>query len=149
MEHLPGQKIIEMEVRDAREEEFEEVLRKARALDLDLSEAKCGQFLVASKGGAILGFGRLRRYTDCVELATLGVVKTEQQKGIGSALVKALLKKSGSEVYLTTVIPDYFSRFGFVKTGNFPEVLNKKMDFCASFGFHTTEIFVMKHKQKP
>jgi N-acetylglutamate synthase-like GNAT family acetyltransferase len=146
MAYLPGQKNIEVEIRPAKQEELGAIVRKAGVLELDIAETDAGQFLVAVRGDSIRGFGRLRPYRDFTELATLGVMAPDQMKGIGSLVVRALLKKAGGEVYLTTVIPAYFSRFGFSKADDYPAELNKKMDFCRSFGFHAGEIFVMKHQ---
>jgi N-acetylglutamate synthase-like GNAT family acetyltransferase len=145
MGYLPGQKMkVSVDVRSACSGELEEVLSKAGVLDLDLTDAHYDQFVVACKEKEIVGFGRIRRYEECVEVATLGVVEAEQKKGIGSAVVKELLGRTSGEVYLTTVIPQYFSRLGFKEVKDFPDVLKKKLDFCRSFGFHAEEIFVMK-----
>jgi N-acetylglutamate synthase-like GNAT family acetyltransferase len=133
-----------MIVRSAKAEEMEEIISKAGALDLDLSEARYDQFVVACNDTQIVGFGRLRTYPSCMEVATVGVVQAEQHKGIGSVVVAELLKRAGKEVFVTSVIPGYFSRFGFRPVKDFPEVLMKKLDFCRSFGFHSEEIFVMK-----
>jgi N-acetylglutamate synthase-like GNAT family acetyltransferase len=144
METLLKQKQVEISVEKAARADMEDIARKADALDLDCTNLGYEQFVVARRNGVILGFGRLKKYYDWSELATLGVVKEEQGKGIGTAIVCELLKEKGTDVYVTCVIPEYFSRFGFYAVKEFPKLLMKKYDFCRSFGFADNEVFVMK-----
>ncbi|HEY6162026.1 MAG TPA: GNAT family N-acetyltransferase [Bacteroidia bacterium] len=147
METFPGQKQIEISIEKAVRGDMEDIARKADALDLDCTNLSYEQFMVARRNGVILGFGRLKRYYDWSELATLGVVKEEQGKGIGTAIVCELLREKGTDVYVTCVIPKYFSRFGFYEVKEFPKLLMKKYDFCRSFGFAGDEVFVMRMRE--
>lgn len=131
-------------VSPAAENDLAEIVRLARILDLDCEDLSWNQFLLARTGHAIIGFGRLRSYGTCTEIATVGVVPEERKKGVGSAVVSALIAKGPREIYVTCVIPDFFSRFGFKPVKEYPPVLEKKVDFCKQYDFREDQIFVMK-----
>jgi N-acetylglutamate synthase-like GNAT family acetyltransferase len=124
--------------------DMSDLLLKAKALDLDCEGMDLSEFTIARKGKEIIGFGRLKRYDVCLEASTIGVIKEEQGKGIGSMIVNELLKRSTEDLYLICVIPAFFERFGFAEVNVFPDVLLKKCEFCHSFGYKKGEVFVMK-----
>ena len=144
MEFLSEQKINKITISDASEADMETVIAEAKALDLDGQDANTDQFVVARNENKIVGFGRIKKYADCMEVSTVGVVRDQQRMGIGTMVVNALLNKIKGEVYVICVIPEYFSRFGFVPVKDFPKVLLDKCNFCHSFGYKEGEVFVMK-----
>lgn len=125
--------------------DFAEIERLARSFDLDWEEASPVQFLVAKKENQIVGFGRLRIYETCAEIATVGVIHPERNKGVGTALVNELVRTGPEEVFVTCVIPRFFARIGFKAVKQYPAVLQKKVDFCKVYDFTEEQIFVMKH----
>jgi predicted N-acetyltransferase YhbS len=52
-------------------------------------------------------------------------------RGWGGQLVRAVLREVPGELYLATVIPDFFARFGFEKAAAFPGSMVKKAEWCA------------------
>ena len=80
-------------VRPALETDFSRILEMARSYDLDLEDVSFIQFVVAVQGDTIIGFGRLRQYPDCVELATVGVEPSERSKGVGGLVVRELIRR--------------------------------------------------------
>ena len=145
MEFLSVQKINRISVTDALASDMETIITQAKALDLDSQDMHFGQFVIARNEQVIVGFGRIKKYDDCVEISTVGVIPHQQRMGIGTLVVNALLSKINGEVYVISVIPEYFSRFGFVTSKEFPKVLLDKCNFCHSFGFKEGEVFVMKY----
>jgi N-acetylglutamate synthase-like GNAT family acetyltransferase len=133
-----------IEISTPSKEHYKEVVRLAKSFDLDREEMKREDFLVALSNDTVLGFGRLRTYSDCVELATIGVVEALRNYGIGTAIVKKLIENGPKEIYVTNVIPSYFKRFGFKRVKEFPDVLMDKINFCHSFGYDEDQIHVMK-----
>lgn len=115
----------------------------AKKFDLDCEEMSWEQFVTAKRRDEIIGFGRLRKYSGCTELATVGVLPRERKKGIGIAIVNELIRTGPNEIFVTCVIPDFFTRFGFKTVKEYPSVLQKKVDFCKSFDFCEEQIFVM------
>lgn len=135
----------------ASETDLPEILRLAKSLDLDVEDISWKQFLIAKKENHIVGFGRLRNYPGpdnsglgCTEVATVGVIKPERNKGIGTAIVNELVRIGPSEIYVACVIPDFFARFKFEKVKQYPPALQKKVDFCKCYDFTDDQIFVMK-----
>lgn len=128
----------------ATKNEMPEIMLLARSFDLDCQDLYYTQFLFAEKNGRVIGFGRLIHYDSFTELATLGVIPQERNKGTGSALVKELVKGGKDIIYVVCVIPGFFARLGFQSVKEYPDLLKRKVDFCKCYGFRQDEIFVMQ-----
>ena len=126
------------------EKDLSEILRLAKSFDLDCEELSWKQFVIAKNNNSIIGFGRLRTYPECTEIATVGVIPEERNKGVGTAIVKELIRVAPSEIFLTCVIPAFFHKLGFETVKQYPPVLQKKVDFCKLYDFSDEQIFVMK-----
>ena len=136
-----------MLLRPALEYELPLILREAAAFDLDVQLPDFRQFIVAEQEQVVVGFGRIIQHVDFCELATLGVMKNEQRKGIGSALVRTLIEKADANpLFLVTVLPAYFKRLGFVDHTEEITEFGNKIRFCLSFGFSPEEVRVMRFK---
>lgn len=122
----------------------EKVKQLAMSFDLDCEDFSIHQFYVAKSNTEIVGFGRLRKYSSCTEVATVGVIPEERYKGIGTAIVNELIKSGPKELFVTCVIPHFFERIGFETVKHYPEVLRKKVNFCKLYDFTEDQIFVMK-----
>ncbi|KAJ8605802.1 hypothetical protein CTAYLR_000538 [Chrysophaeum taylorii] len=73
-------------------------------------------FLVADNGKKnIVGFAQLRPIDDFEELASVYVDESFRGKGLGSDLVKTLLERATTDVYLLTLekTTPFYERFGF------------------------------------
>ena len=116
----------------------------AKAFDLDCEDLSWGQFVLAKRADKIIGFGRLRQYPDCTEVATVGVISEEQKNGVGTLIVKELIRRGPAEIFVTCVIPDFFNKIGFQMVKQYPAVLRKKVDFCKSYDFSEEQVFVMR-----
>ncbi|HET7819062.1 MAG TPA: GNAT family N-acetyltransferase [Bacteroidia bacterium] len=118
----------------------------AKKFDLDCENLHYEEFIKAQKAGEdqLIGFGRLRRYPNCTELATLGVLSNERKKGVGLAVVTKLVEIGPKEIFVTSVIPDFFKKVGFIQVKEYPTVLQKKINFCKCYGYREEEVFVMK-----
>ena len=122
-------------IRPARASDWPSIraLLEARHLPTEGAETQLPAFLVATNetSGAVLGVAGLERYGDVGLLRSVAVVDDLAGKGLGTALVRALLDRARGggvrDVYLlTTTAPDWFPRFGFtvVRRAELPEVLN-------------------------
>ncbi|MFI5163646.1 MAG: GNAT family N-acetyltransferase [Bacteroidia bacterium] len=128
----------------ASESDFPVITRLAKSFDLDCEEMLWNQFIVAKNNNSIIGFGRLRSYTYCTEIATVGIVSEERHKGLGADIIKELIRSGPPEIYVTCVIPEFFGKLGFQTVKEYPSVLQKKVDFCKLYDFSEEQIFVMK-----
>lgn len=135
---------MDIKILPASETDFPVIERLAKSFDLDWEDVSREQFLVAKKMNNMVGFGRLRKHPECTEVATVGVIQSERSKGVGTSIVNELLRIAPKEIYVTCVIPEFFSRFGFQPVKQYPSVLQKKVDFCKCYNFSDEQIFVMK-----
>jgi N-acetylglutamate synthase-like GNAT family acetyltransferase len=126
------------------EKEFEQVKKLVEDFWLDNTDLQPAQFRVLSDAGSVIAFGRLREHVDATELCTIGVAKDFQKKGFGREMVNDLLAQAKREVYLVTVIPDFFAKLGFNKVEQYPASIKSKIDMCVK-DYHVDEpYFVMK-----
>lgn len=103
------------------------------------------QFLVAKENSELLGFGRIRIRENCSELCSLGVTEPKRLQGIGKQLVKELILKSETPLYLVCIIPEFFTPFGFQVVVEFPEAMQEKLNYCSSELIVPETYVVMKY----
>ena len=120
-----------MHIRKAQKADLPDIIRLAKTCDLDYAGMEADAFLVAEEGGRILGMGGLKKHPECLELCALGVNKKWRGRGWGDRLVRALIREAPGELYLATIIPDFFARFGFEKATAVHPSMVKKAEWCA------------------
>ena len=111
-------------------EEYQKVLEAANRMKLDVSNASIHQFVVVMNNSDVMGFVRTVNKGEIVELSTLGVVRKYRGTGMGAILVKNL-QENNQELYLVTVIPALFEKYGFNKTNKVPQELQPKVNQCS------------------
>ncbi len=99
--------------------------------DLDSNDMDYKDFVIAEDESKIIGFGRLWKHDDAVELGTIGVIEEYRNQGIAEMMIKELLGRTDKDVYITTLIPAFFERFGF-KTLDVapPNSMIRKKEWC-------------------
>jgi N-acetylglutamate synthase-like GNAT family acetyltransferase len=112
------------------DKEFEQVCKYICELELDNRDLKQQEFIAAFFHDQLVGFGRLRQHTDCVELCSLGIIPDHQGKGIGKAIVSHLINSINQTIYLVCIIPEFFSQFGFKEVEKFPGSIENKINYC-------------------
>jgi amino-acid N-acetyltransferase len=126
-------------IRPARAEDWPSIraLLEARALPIDGAEGHLGQFLVATNGatGPVAGVAGLERYGDVGLVRSVAVADDVAARGLGSALVQALVKSArelgiGALYLLTTTAAGWFPRFGFnvVRREDLPQTLGESAE---------------------
>lgn len=93
-------------------------LLSASALPLEGAREHLGGFVVAERGGSIVGCAAVERYGTAGLLRSVAVARTERGRGTGAALVEWCLADAvraglSTLVLLTTTAAEYFPRFGF------------------------------------
>lgn len=121
---------MEFTLQQPTQSQFTAICEYIKAFELDNRNLKKEEFIVALYQDEILGFGRLRKHADCIELCSLGVVTPHRMKGIGKGLVKALVESINAPIYLVCIIPDFFTPFGFQQISTFPDAIKNKMNYC-------------------
>jgi N-acetylglutamate synthase-like GNAT family acetyltransferase len=130
------------------QEEFEQVKQLVKEFWLDDADLQPIQFSVLSDNGKVVAFGRLREHADATELCTMGVAKDLQKMGYGKKMVLHLQNIAKRDIYLVTVIPDFFGEIDFKIVDTYPDSLRKKVDRCSA-DFHVGETYhVMKWEKK-
>lgn len=124
--------------------EFEQIKQLVEELWLDNENMQPEQFKVLSDKGKVIAFGRLREYEDSTELCSIGVVKEFQQRKFGTEMVNYLLNLAKRDVYVVTIAPDFFAKFGFKPIEEPPAPIQKKFQRCET-EFHVGKpYFAMK-----
>lgn len=104
---------MEIKIRKATHEDQEAVVELLDVLDLEKG-FEIEEFLVAEYLGRIIGCACLKDFNDYLELCSVGVLEDYQKLGVGSEIIKALIKDADHrKIYCVTPYPSYFSRFGF------------------------------------
>lgn len=112
------------------EKQFIEICEFIKEFELDNRDLRKEQFIVAVNNTNVLGFGRLRQHTDCMELCSLGVVTPHRRKGIGKAIVNQLIKNTANTIFLVCIIPDFFTPLGFRIVEAYPSSIKDKLNYC-------------------
>jgi N-acetylglutamate synthase-like GNAT family acetyltransferase len=82
----------------------------------------------------MVGFGRLKPYSDATELGCVGVLHDRRNQGIGRLIVDELISRAPKEVWITTDMPNYFRPMGFVESADVPKSIAQKLDRFRDFG---------------
>ena len=119
-----------MKIRNARVQDLPGIRRLAESLGLDYPGLENDRLWVADDGREIAGIVALKRHADCEELVSLGVNPGLRKAGLGRKLVQALLDSTSAEIYLATIIPEFFERCGFVRASAAPAGMAKDASWC-------------------
>ena len=109
---------------------FSDICSFINEFELDNRNLISSEFTAALREDQLVGFGRLRRHSDCLELCSLGVITPYRRQGIGKAIVAELIKRSDTELFLTCIIPEFFTPFGFQIVENYPKAMQNKLEYC-------------------
>lgn len=102
-----------MILRLAVEKDKTRILSLLKVLDLYYAALSLDNFLVAEEQGRIIGVVQVVEADSFFFLGSLGVEEQEQKKGVAAALLEYGLKNCHKDVYLYTIIPQFFQKFGF------------------------------------
>jgi N-acetylglutamate synthase-like GNAT family acetyltransferase len=109
---------------------FLRIKQHIHEFELDDRNLQQHEFIAAFREEELLGFGRLRQYSDCIELSSLGVITKHRKKGIGKKIVETLIKQTKQPIHLVCVIPKFFNPFGFEIINKFPTAIQDKLEYC-------------------
>jgi len=123
---------MEVFVRQALKSDLEKIKPYIEEYGLDDEDLDNRQLYIAEINCELAGFGRFKCYGKVYELATIGVLENYRGNGIGRKIVEKLMSAAPSkEIWITTIIPEYFEQFGFIEDDNIPdEILLKCERVC-------------------
>lgn len=136
-------------IKKAKKNDIEEIKPYLEEFHLDSENLDDRFFYIYKKRDILKGFGRYKNYGSYCEIASIGVLKEFRNQGIGTKLVNKLLKIIPSkEIWLTTIIPEYFIKFGFEKDNDIPEsLLIKTRNICLKYKKVEKNSVFMKYKK--
>jgi N-acetylglutamate synthase-like GNAT family acetyltransferase len=100
-------------VRPARPGDLPDVERILSSLDLDYPGRDLSAFRVLESGGRVVGVAEVRPIPGGSLLGCVGVEESQQGAGLGRTLVEGALAGAPGDVWLYTLIPDFFGKLGF------------------------------------
>lgn len=103
-------------------------------LRLDPEDLRPEQFITLRREARLIGFGRIKPYHETSELGCVAVIEEERGRGLGEVIVRELVRRfPQDEVYITTDLPAYFERLGFLRTELLPPEIEAKIErVCGS-----------------
>jgi putative endonuclease len=118
-------------VRPATRKDLPLITKTIRRFTLDPERLEPEQFVVAMEGRSRAGFARIKPYRACFELGSVAVLEKFRNRGVASRLVRCLMSKFPTpKVWITTMSPDYFKRFGFEPAAPPAELARKLKTIC-------------------
>lgn len=119
-----------MTFRTPTNEEFQQICNFICEFELDNRALQQQEFTAAFRENQLVGFGRLREHSDCIELCSLGVVTKYRRQGIGKSISAELIKRSKGNIHLVCIIPEFFTPFGFRIVRECPVAIHDKLEYC-------------------
>lgn len=85
---------------------------------------------IAEEKGTLIGLAHVRTVGKIKELTHVGVLPAYRGQGIARKLVDLAVKNTSQDLYLNTVVPDFFTHIGFEQTIDIPTQFNKPAGWC-------------------
>ena len=131
-----------LNVRLAQQKDQSAIIKLLKELNLYYTGLKFNDFWLAEENHQIVACLQLEQHENFLFLGSMGVKQNRQKQGIGKALIAASTKQANKDIYLYTIIPNYFSQYGFSVTNSFPNTLPSKDRYECEY-CHTDKCVVM------
>jgi amino-acid N-acetyltransferase len=107
----------ECQIRPARDRDMWAIRLLVLSALLDPTQLHWQNFIAIECEGKIVACGQLRRFSGSQELGSMVVARSWRDRGLGSALVKALIRQSSEPLYLECMgwLVEFYRKFGFVE----------------------------------
>ncbi len=115
-------------IRKAQESDEAAIRAILDELDLSYPGIVLRDFWIAESDAEIVAVGSLEAAGDKLFLSSLGVRQSYRNRGLATKLFETMLEGDSRDVYIYTVISEYFERLGFVISDQ-PEYLPKREQF--------------------
>lgn len=109
-----------LRIRRASPRDHPEIESLMHDLELAYPSMDLSCFWVAEDAGRIVGAAELKDLQDCSLLSCVGVRPDRQGSGVGKALVEDVVRHARHDVYLYTLVPDFFRKAGFADARRLP-----------------------------
>ena len=102
-----------IKVRKATADDENAVVEILKEVDIYYKALEFKGFWVAEENGGVLGCARLEKFPDFFYLSCVATAPSRARSGVARAILTTLLKGLKKDVYLYTIMPDLFKKFGF------------------------------------
>lgn len=103
-------------------------------LELDYPTQDLAQFWVAIVENKIIGIVYLQFFNHFIYFSSFGIALSKQKNGFAKQFLNEILFKMNKPVYIYTIIPSFFEKFGFKLIDQVPEGIpdraNHRCDIC-------------------
>jgi N-acetylglutamate synthase-like GNAT family acetyltransferase len=121
-----------IKIRKSQAKDRTSILEIIKQHDLAYPTQTLDNFWVAEEKGQVIGIADLWEFRDFFFLSSVGVAANHQHQRVATKLLDTLLGDLRKDVYLFTVTPDFFARFGFQITAEPPKGLPPRTIFSCS-----------------
>jgi N-acetylglutamate synthase-like GNAT family acetyltransferase len=97
-------------------------------LDLAYPGMALRDFWIMEAEAGIVAVGRMEMIDDKLFLSSLGVRESHRNRGLAKKLFETMIEGDNRDVYIYTVIPEYFEKLGFVISDQ-PDSLPEREQF--------------------
>jgi N-acetylglutamate synthase-like GNAT family acetyltransferase len=118
-----------VKIRKAQPADHAAILEIINQHDLAYPTQTLDNFWVAEEKGQVVGIADLWHFRGFFFLSSVGVSEGHQHQGIATELLNTLLAGVRWDIYIFTVMPEFFRRFGFEVTAQPPRGLPPRTIF--------------------
>ena len=127
---------IDIEIRKALKKDLKKVAILAKESGVFTPRFKSDECVIAIRGENLIGIARLKtlKQQKLHELSSLTVKEGWRNCGIAKMMVTKIFKQAKFDIYLNTVIPEFYSKIGFNVVPKKPKSIAKNKAWCKGCG---------------
>jgi N-acetylglutamate synthase-like GNAT family acetyltransferase len=133
-----------VKIRRAKNSDSNVIDRLLHNLELWHSSLSIDSFWVAEDDAGILGCVHLEDFGDNIYLSSLGVTNEKRGQGIASALLKEAVAAFQKDIFIYTIIPDFFEKQGFIRATAPNDIPGRSIYNCAACCLNECKCMVLK-----
>ncbi|OGC32566.1 hypothetical protein A2311_04450 [candidate division WOR-1 bacterium RIFOXYB2_FULL_48_7] len=118
-------------IRPATRQDEPVILRILKELDLYYQSQRIEDFFLLEEAGQVVGLAQLKEFPKYYFLSSLGIIPSHQHRGLAAFILQELFLIAKKDIYIYTVIPEFFERFGFQSIPQTSGLPSKKSYECA------------------
>lgn len=103
-------------IRLARSEDQALITELERKLDLEVPSLESSETWLLEERGELVGLAKMADLGPAYFLSSVGIVPEKRGVGLARRLLQTVLEGRDKDIYLYTIIPEFFFRFGFEAT---------------------------------
>jgi N-acetylglutamate synthase-like GNAT family acetyltransferase len=132
-------------IRLAQREDEPLIRELEKRLELEVAKLSATETWVIEEEGKIIGLAKLTDLGEAYFLSSVGVVPERRGEGLAKQLLQAVLVDREKDVYLYTIIPDFYYPFGFEISGILPFLPPRDLFSCHSWQPESCLCMVRRH----